>query len=72
MVCESPFYDNMIIYATPCNGKPECRGDLDELACDNNFITNIILVVSSALVLVLFIGFSAYYYLTEHCEHRAQ
>ena len=64
MVCESPFY-SMTIYATPCDGKPECRGHLDELACNDNVKTNIILCVSSALVLVLFIGLTFYYYLTE-------
>ena len=65
MVCESPFYSNMTIYATPCNTKMECNGGFDETNCNNNYKSNLILGVSSALVLILFVGLTVYYYLAE-------
>ena len=49
MRCKSPFY-NMTIYATPCDGKKECREGVDEDNCQNNSKTNLVLFPSSCLI----------------------
>ena len=60
--CKSPFYNNMEIYATPCNNKVECADGSDESDCKNNVTSNIILSVSSVLVLIVFLGLTVYHY----------
>ena len=63
--CKSPLYINMNIYATPCNNKKECSDGSDESDCQNNSKSNIVLGVSSAIVLMLFLGLNFYQYLSE-------
>ena len=43
-----------------CDGRPHCLDRSDEDQCQNNSKSNIVLDVSSALVLVLFIGLTVY------------
>ena len=43
-----------------CDGHPHCLDRSDEDQCQNNSKSNIVLDVSSALVLVLFIGLTVY------------
>ena len=53
--CRSPFYENMDIYATPCNGIKESVNGLDELRCGSSSESNKILGISSAFVALLIV-----------------
>lgn len=53
--CTSLFYKNMEIYATPCNGIVECLDHSDEDGCGDNSKINIIIVVSSLILLIIFV-----------------
>ena len=54
--CKSPLYKNMEIFGTPCDNITECAGGIDELGCKNNGTSNLVLVIASIGVLVLFLG----------------
>ena len=53
--CTSKFYDNMMIYATPCNKIIECDDGSDETGCKDNKTTNIFLGFFTAMVFFLFL-----------------
>lgn len=63
--CTSPFYNNMDIYATPCNKIEDCADGSDESECQNNTKSNIILILSAVVVLLLFLASTLYHYLSE-------
>ena len=51
--CTNLFYDKMEIYAVPCNGVIECLDHSDELGCKDNYKANVVLIISSILILIL-------------------
>ena len=53
--CTSLFYNNLQIYATPCNGKKECADGSDEAGCKDNKTTNIVIAVSTLTIFLIFV-----------------
>ena len=53
--CTSLFYNNLKIYATPCNGKKECADESDEAGCKDNKTTNIVITVSTLTIFLIFV-----------------
>ena len=54
--CASLFYQNMEIFAVPCNGIIECFDHSDEIGCKDSRTANIVLIISSILVLILIVA----------------
>ncbi len=52
--CQSLFYQNMFIFATPRNNKSECWNDEDEIVTGDN--STIFLVISANIIVVVYIG----------------
>ena len=76
--CTSPFYNNMDIYATPCNKIVDCADGSDESECQNNTKSNIILILSAVVVLLLFLASTLYHYISDetsqtkgHCKPKS-
>ena len=51
--CTSLFYQNMEIFAVPCNGIVECFDHSDEIGCKDSRTANIVLIISSILILII-------------------
>ena len=51
--CRSLFYENMEIFSVPCNGIVECFDHSDEIGCKDNHKANLVLIISSILILIL-------------------
>ena len=54
--CKSIFYENMWIYATPCDRIIECFDHSDEKHCDQDKKTSYILFGSSFVIIFIYIG----------------
>ena len=67
--CTSTFYENLQIFATPCDGIEECQDGKDEVGCNDNQITTIIVAVSMTTVFVMFIALRI---LKRNCHNLSQ
>ena len=63
--CKSIFYEDMDIYATPCNKIRECFDGSDEVNCKEDITTTYILLGTSFLLIALYISLKVYQYNTE-------
>ena len=53
--CTSKLYENLEIYATPCNDKTECADGSDEAGCKKNSTSNTVIIVAMFTIFVMFV-----------------
>ena len=66
--CTSTLYENLEIYATPCNNKVECANGQDEAECGDNKTSKTVLIVST---MTIWIGFVIVRIVRRVCSKKA-